>query len=374
MTLHPRLAAAALVVAACAAQAQPALPSSWVAGLEAELAQIDAQSRARIGVYVRDLDTGATASLRAGQRWYIASMVKVPVAIAVLRGIERGQFSLDTAVTLRAADIVDGAGPTSGYPVGTPLTIRFLLEQMIVLSDNAATDVLLDLVGAAEVNGLVESLVPRGFWRITSLAESRRLIYGYLTPNAERLRGQDLLLLHRERSDAERLQLLARLVDTPVARYRLSSLDAAYDAYYASGLNSARLDAYGELLVQLADGRALSPRYTAWLLDLMERVATGPHRLKAGLPDGTRFAHKTGTQRRRACDAGLVRHVLAGVERRVVIVACTRDERVLERSETALMQVGAAVCRSGALTEGSTDAVTCRTAPTAERLPAAAER
>ncbi|MET0540875.1 MAG: serine hydrolase [Variovorax sp.] len=348
----------------------------WTERLLQELPRIDAESPARLGVHVRDLDTGVSASYQADRYWYIASMVKVPVAIAVLRAVERGQHTLDTMVTLRASDYVDGPGLTSGHPVGTALSIRFLLEQMIVQSDNTASDALIDLVGIAEVNAVVASLVPDGFRRITSLGDVRRMIYGQVVPDAERLRGQDLLLLHRQKNDVERLQLLSSLVGTPVARLRASgTLDPAYNAYYASGVNSARLDAYGELLAALVEGRALQPATTDYLLNVMQRVATGTRRIKAGLPPGVTFAHKTGTQRRRSCDAGLLQFTEAGRSRRVIVVACTRDEKSLAFSEAVLMQVGAAICRSGLLTEGVVDAPSCHVVPPAGGLAASsAER
>ncbi|MEJ7687220.1 MAG: serine hydrolase [Variovorax sp.] len=269
--------------------ASAADPNAWSARLTAELSTIDAQHRGGVGVYVRDLSTGACASHRAEQQWYLASMVKVPVAMAVLRGVERGQYTLDTSLTLRAADYVDGAGRTNSHPVGAPLSIRFLLEQMIIYSDNTASDMLIELVGVAEVNALVASLVPEGIRRITSLGEVRRQIYGQLVPGTDRLVGADLLSLYRQRSDAERLQFLSLLVDTPVERFRLPTLNAAYNAYYAGELNSGRVDAYGELLSQLAEGKALTPKYTAYLLTLMERIATGAQRLKAGLPPHVRL-------------------------------------------------------------------------------------
>lgn len=357
------------------ADTRTAASAPWAARLLQELSRIDAGNRARLGVYVRDLDTGVSVSWQADQRWYIASMVKVPVAIAVLRGVDRGQYTLDTTVTLRASDYVDGAGLTNNHPVGAPLPVRFLLEQMIVHSDNTASDTLIDLVGIAEVNAVVEQLVPEGgFRRITSLGDVRRMIYGQLVPNTDRLRGQDLLLLNRQRVDTERLQMLSALVDTPIERFRLPTLDAAYNAYYASGVNSARLDVYGELLVQLVEGRALQPATTDYLVKLMERVATGTRRLKAGLPPGVRFAHKTGTQRRRVCDAGLLRFTEAGRPRRAVVVACTRDEPALALSESVLAQVGAAICQSGLLTEGIVDAPSCHGIPPAGGVAPASVR
>jgi beta-lactamase class A len=351
--------------------AQPAPPSPWATRLSASLSQIDADHTARIGVHVRDLDTGETVSHQSTQRWYLASMVKVPVAIAVLRGVERGDFTLDTPVTLRASDYVDGAGNTNRQPVGASIRIRALLEQMMLYSDNTASDMLIDLVGIAEVNAVVESLVPGRFGRITRLSDVRRAIYGQLTPRAERLEGRDLLALRRQPSDAERLRLLSHLTGTPVAEFRQPSLDAAYAAYYASGLNTAPLDAYGELLGALVDGKALRPTYTGYLLAMMERVVTGKRRIQLGLPKDVRFAQKTGTQRGRICDGGLIRtQAAASSPRRVLVVACTRDEPSLERSETALAQVGAAICRSGLLNEGVPDASSCPALPGAGRLPA----
>ena len=365
---------AALCAPHTAATATAGPDDRWPARLEADLARLSTQQDTAFGVYVRDLDTGVSASWRGDRRWYLASMVKVPVAIAVLRGVERGDYELDTRLTLRAGDYVDGAGFTNGHAVGTPLTIRFLLEQMIIYSDNTASDMLIDLVGIASVNATARSLVPEGIAEITSLADVRREVYSRLTPAARRLSGVDFLELRKLRTDGERLQMLSRLTGTPVADFKLPTLNAAYDAYYASGLNVGRLDAHAELLALLADGKALDPVRTDYLLGVMARTATGPNRLKAGLPARARFAHKTGTQRRRTCDGGIVTVPRSAGPQRVVIVACTSGENSAVRSDLALRQVGMALCRSGLITSGVIDAPSCPVLPRAEPLPAAAPR
>jgi beta-lactamase class A len=177
--------------------APPASPNSavWSQRLAAELAAIDARLGTDIGVHVRDLDSNAALSYQADKPWYIASMVKVPVAMAVLRGVEAGTFTLDTTLRLRASDYVDGAGSTNSHPLATPLSIRYLMEQMIIHSDNTASDMLIGLVGAAEVNQVVASLVPQGFGLITTLAEVRRQVYSQLTPAARHLTGANLIAL-----------------------------------------------------------------------------------------------------------------------------------------------------------------------------------
>ncbi len=377
-------ATAAMTAAAAAAAAAPgdaraqatapvptttsATPSAtprapWVAPLEAEFAAIDqaAEGGTRLGVFVRDLDSGDVAAYRAEQRWYWASMVKVPVAIAVLRAVERGEVTLDTPVTLRASDYVDGAGPTRHQPVGAHLTVRWLMEQMLVWSDNTATDVLIHLVDVAAVNAVLDEALaawPAGSrGPVTTLGEVRRRIYGQLVPDADRLSGRDLMMLRDETGDAERLLALKRLLGPGVGKLRLPTLQAAYDAYYATGANSGRLDAYADLLAQLVGGRLLQSDSTRTLLDVMGRVQTGQDRIRAGLPPGTAWAHKTGTQRRRVCDAGLIRVPLkASGERRLVVVACTRDGRTLAAAENTLRRVGLAVCKAGALDAASAHA------------------
>lgn len=349
---------------ATAAGAPPPEPgmAPWARTMQRDLARFARQERTDFGAYVLDLDTGQRMSFHADERWYLASSVKVPVAIAVLRGVERGDFTLDTPVTLRAGDYVDGAGPTNAQPVGAALTVRWLLEQMIVYSDNTASDMLIGLAGIAEVNAVTQALVPQGLERITTLADVRRQAYGHLAPQAEHLSGRDFLLLKQQRTEADVKATLARLLHLPPTRLQPLSLTEAYEAYYAEGLNSGRLDAYAALLVQLVQGRALNASHTAYLLGVMERVKTGPRRIKAGLPPAARFAHKTGTQRARTCDSGLVTVPGATHDRRIIVVACTRGEPSTARSDRALRHVGTALCTSGLLSDGSSHASICQSA------------
>lgn len=337
----------------------------WAELLQAELARLATRHTAGVGVFVRDLDTGATVSHRAEERWYLASMVKVPVALTVLRAVERGDFTLNTTLRLRAADYVDGAGPTNARPVGAALSVGYLLEQMIIHSDNTASDMLIDLVGVRAVNALVQELVPQGLERITTLADVRRQAYGYLTPEAAHLSGQDFLVIKQQRSDADRLRALSRLLRVPASAFQRASVADAFEAYYASGLNSGRLDAYADLLQALVDGRVLNAEHTRYLLQVMERVQTGRARIRAGLPPHARFAHKTGTQRARTCDAGLVTVPRLGRDQRVLVVACTHGELSTTRSDAALRDVGTALCTSGLLTHGNPHDPQCHPPPDA---------
>lgn len=334
----------------CASITHAAAPADWPARLRPALERLAAsQAPAALGVYVRDLADGRSAALHADERWYLASMVKLPVAIAVLQAVERGEVTLDTRLVLRSHDLVDGAGSTARRPVGSALPLRTLLEQMMIESDNTASDMLIGLVGLRAVQAVLDGVAPDAFGPLTTLADVRRGVYGQLTPAAARLAGVDFLLLKAQRADAQRLALLPVLLNVPAKSLAAIDLDAAYARYYAGGANSGRLDAYGELLARLAEGRLLDATRTAWLLDVMARARTGTQRIRAGLPQGTRFAHKTGTQRARTCDAGIATLRTADGPRRVVVAACTRGEASLLQAERLLEGVGRALCRSGLL-------------------------
>jgi beta-lactamase class A len=70
---------------------------------------------------------------------------------------------------------------------------------------------------------------------------------------------------------------------------------AAMDAYLADPPDGASPAAIGRALTRLARGQLLSPESTQYILDVMTRTHSGPRRLKAGLPPGWTFLHKTGT-------------------------------------------------------------------------------
>jgi len=326
---------------------------AWTLALQRRLEAADARYPGDIGVYVRHLDRDESFSYQAEEPWYLASGVKVPVAIAVMRAIERGELSLDTRVTLLESDFVDGAGATNARAAGTRLRVSYLLEQMIVHSDNTATDMLIRTIGIDQVNAVASELTDAANVRITTLADVRRLAYGQLHPSASGLQSADLLALRRSGAGQARVRKLTQLLALAPADLLLPDLDSAFEAYYATHVNSASLVDFGRMLAMLADGRALGSDGTAYLLELMARVQTGQRRIRAGLPSLAGFAHKTGTQHRRTCDLGIATMpstVRGGAPARVVIAACARGTGTAA-GERALREVGAAVAASGVFTE-----------------------
>jgi beta-lactamase class A len=252
-------------------------------------------------------------------------------------------------VELLPDDFVDGAGQTNWHPAGTRLRIDFLLEQMLIHSDNTASDVLIRVVGLPRVNALAHELVAGQGGRITTLADVRRYAYSGFHPDAARLQSAELLSIRQAGFGDPRIDRLAEILGVPRAEFQFADLDAAFEAYYGTELNAAPISAYARMLAAIAEGDALDAGHTRWLLDVMERVATGDRRIKAGLAPGMRFAHKTGTQHRRSCDMGLVVQPGQALPQPVVIAVCTRGVGALANSEQAMRAVGSAVVASGVL-------------------------
>ncbi|MGJ7456330.1 serine hydrolase [Halomonas sp. RA08-2] len=332
---------------------------TWGPVLAARLAALEAEGNDELGLHLKVLGEGGERfSWRDDEIWYLASLIKVPVAVELLARVEAGELSLDETLVLRERDYVDGAGPTNWAEPGTALTLRELLEPMLTVSDNTASDLLIARLGLAAVNDRAQALSGGGLGPITPLIEVRREAYGQLHPAARILTGMDFIRLRRVEEDAARLDALAQRLRVPRAALALPSLDDAFEAYYSSGassgasvgatgLNAGRLDAFGELLAAIGEGRALGPAATADLLAIMEQTISGEARLRAGLGPEIRFAHKTGTQHRRTCDAGIASRGEGAAERRLVVVACTRGERDSKRSERVLRKVGRAILASG---------------------------
>lgn len=343
------LAGPPLVLPRLLVTAPPAGLPVWSLDLERRLRVIDAGlAGGDIGVYVQHLDRRESYAYRADESWYLASGVKIPVAIAVMRAVEDGALSLDTRIALRETDFVDGAGGTNRYPAGTRLKVAYLLEQMVVFSDNTASDVLIRSVGLERVNAVAADLIDARM-RITTLGDVRRLAYGQFHPGASRLSAQELLALQRSPAGQARVNRLAQLLAVTPNEFMQPDLTGAFEAYYATHVNSATLVDYGRMLATLAEGQALGDEGTRYLLDLMARVQTGKQRIVAGLPRQVGFAHKTGTQYRRTCDLGIATvpaTARTAQPARVVIAACARGTGTAA-GERALRDIGAAITASG---------------------------
>lgn len=262
-----------------AAAARPAKARPRVAdALAAELARIAPAAGGEVGVAVRHVESGESASWHGNHRFPMASVYKLPIAIALLQRVDRGEVSLDQPVTITPADLRPGRSPLAArFPGKAKVPVRELLSLTVAESDNTASDRLLALAGGPEA--VREALAGA---RLTGIDVSRSEgqaffdYWGVADPPPPETWSPALF---------QRL----RASVTPADRR------GAAERYASDPRDAATPDAMVELLSALQKGALLKPQTTALLLDVMARTSTGPNRIRAGVPPGTRVAHKTGT-------------------------------------------------------------------------------
>jgi beta-lactamase class A len=114
--------------------------------LDAELGRFPG----RAGIWVKHLTTGDSAGVRADEAFNSASVIKIPILTLAFEMADHGRLSLADRVTITAADKRGGSGVFRYHDPGLQPTIRDVLLQMVITSDNTATDLALGKVGGVD--------------------------------------------------------------------------------------------------------------------------------------------------------------------------------------------------------------------------------
>jgi len=303
----------ALCLLARTAVASPA--GSRDAALEARLAPIAATAPGVVGVSIVHLESGRRAGIRDSVAFPMQSTFKLPVALAVCAAIDRGTLAFGTPIRLRRQDMSPGVSLLAErHPNGgVRMTVRSLLDLMLVESDNTACDALLQRIGGPAAvtawlreHGITDMRVDR------SELELGNDWYGLRTlpPVSTWSRSS-----------------LAALRDAVPAPER-----AAADVAFAKDpRDQASPRAFTQLLALLQSRQAVSGTSTDTLLAMMAHCATGAGRLRGGLPAQAKLVHKTGTagtwrgHTHAVNDVGII--TLPGGGGHVAIAVLVRDVR-----------------------------------------------
>jgi len=196
----PQKRIAALLTLAClclagglgaSAQTSPPPPTEkqtvlWMK-LEKSILDIDRNLDGVMGVAIVDLTDGHKYLLHANDVYPQASSIKICVLAELYRQAQQGKLKLTDLYTVNAADLVQDSDIMGGLTPGvTQITLRDLATMMVAVSDNSATNVLIDRVGMDNVNaflkaqGLRDTRLRRKMMDLKAAAEGRENIS---TPN-----------------------------------------------------------------------------------------------------------------------------------------------------------------------------------------------
>ena len=127
--------------------------------LQANINEIDGNLDGVLGVAILDLTSGQTFFLHPDDVFPQASSIKIAVLADLYRQAQDGKLKLNDLYTVQASDLVPDSAIMLGLTPGiTRITNRDLATMMVAVSDNAATNVLIDHVGMDNVNALMDQL------------------------------------------------------------------------------------------------------------------------------------------------------------------------------------------------------------------------
>jgi len=111
-----------------------------------------------VSVYARNLDSGSEVGIEPDRRVRTASTIKLPIACALAAEVEARRARWDERLVIRAQDKVSGSGVLADFSEGETISLRDAQTLMIIVSDNTATNLILDRIGADAVNEFMNSL------------------------------------------------------------------------------------------------------------------------------------------------------------------------------------------------------------------------
>jgi beta-lactamase class A len=258
MVLLCALAAMGLLVLAGSGYAQETVPAPEVTALVQERV---AKSGADEGVVFQRLDGTVSWSLQGGKQFHAASTMKIPVMIELFHQVQQGKLKLDDPLPIRNEfhSIVDRSAfaldpkQDSEFDlykaVGQMRTLRQLCEQMITISSNLATNILIEKLGVENIRATVHAL------------------------------------------HADGMNVLRGVED-----------QKAFD----KGLNNTTsAQGLATLLLAIAQDHAVDADSSRQMMEILQRQ-TFNEGIPAGLPAGTRVAHKTGEITKIHHDAAII--------------------------------------------------------------------
>lgn len=203
----------------------------------------------KTALYARNLVTGQILRYHAGERFLAASVIKIPILATCFEQIERGAMDPNEKFTVHPADKMPSCGALSYMHDGLQVTAEDLYTLMIILSDNTATNLLIDRLGTAAVNAFLD--------------------------------GQGMVGTRLNR----------RLFEPELARKGVENVIVPEEI--------------GRMLASMEAGTLISPGASQAMLDILKNQRLNG-KIPVLLPPGTPIAHKTGEDSGITHDVGIV--------------------------------------------------------------------
>jgi beta-lactamase class A len=120
--------------------------------------------KGHVAVFAKNLATGETVSLDADTPVRTASVIKLPIMVEAFLEVKEGKRHFDDPILLRDGEKTFGSGAFHFMHDGLPLTLEDTIWNMMIFSDNTATNLMIEALGTAAVNERMKRLGLEGTW------------------------------------------------------------------------------------------------------------------------------------------------------------------------------------------------------------------
>ncbi|MBA2379542.1 MAG: serine hydrolase, partial [Blastocatellia bacterium] len=128
------------------------------AAIDAQIKAATADFKGKVWLHAKNLDTGAEFSLRGDEQVRTASTIKVPIMAEVYRQVAGGKIAWTDEFTVETGKTSGGSGILREFSDGSKVDLKTAMHLMIVLSDNTATNLILDKITLTSVNEYMKKL------------------------------------------------------------------------------------------------------------------------------------------------------------------------------------------------------------------------
>jgi len=256
-----------------------------------EILRLEQLTKCTIGLSAIHLPTLRSIGYRVNRHFLLCSTYKIPIAVCLLKKVERKELTLEHLYTILESDLRSGMISTlNQLQYSTPVTMSVLnlLQFMLQESCNTASDIVLRLIGGPKAVMLFLQEISVNDLRVDRftleiMADSDGIDINDLS--------QDYTL--------EKYKLLENKIS-------LENKKIAREKFKTDVRDKGTPDAMSKLLILIKTNKVLAQDHSTLLLKIMQRCKTGPQRIMGLLPMGLRVSHKTGTATGYTNDVGIV--------------------------------------------------------------------
>lgn len=287
--------------------------------LQQKVEKIVSEAGGTFGIAIKHLQTGERASINENELFQLASCFKIPVMATLYRDAEEGKIDLDERVRITAQDYRTGSGVLEALDPGAEISVKDLAMLMTIVSDNVATDVLMNMVGTENVDYYMKEL---GFKTMSVKHDVRDAFLSHMGYSPDEVSSEETQRILREELIFSKIRGI-NVDDAPVFQPTPDN-------------NVSTPTEMCELLEMIATKQLISKAACDGMINILASQKLRD-RIPYLLPAEAKAACKTGTVGSVVNDAGIV--YLPEDKGAFVIVAFSRDNAHVSEGNVVISNV-----------------------------------